>query len=188
MRKDVTSATIAATADSQLHRCHQSLAEQCCYTPGGQYVASCRSADGEAGERESWTPWLATLSLLLCGRDVKDDIALEEVRYVRRAKAEALRALQHCADAHLRSDIDVASAAGSSMHLQLSFQRALDESIAILPASARRCSNLCLCGWAAVTDADADSALCDATRRSKTAVRRCARCGCYSSLCAMQRN
>ncbi len=66
---------------------------------------------------------------LLCGRDVKDDIALEEVRYVRRAKAEALRALQHCADAHPRSGTDVASAAGSSMHLQLSFRRALDESM-----------------------------------------------------------
>ena len=63
---------------------------QCCLTLEGLIAGSCRAADEEAGERESWTPWFATLSLLLCGRVFRDASAVEDLRSV------LLRAVLRC--------------------------------------------------------------------------------------------
>ena len=78
--EDATSAAIEATAASQLRQCCQRLAVLCCWTMEGLNDGSCFAADEEAGERESWTPWFATLSLLLCGRVLKDASAVEDMR------------------------------------------------------------------------------------------------------------
>lgn len=89
---------------------------QCCSTPGGLNGGSGCAADEEAGEKESWTPELATLSLFLCGGIPKDADAVEDGRCVCCARCSMKRRMCRYGT-HLRSTTDVAPAAESSKHL-----------------------------------------------------------------------
>jgi hypothetical protein len=62
----------------------------------------------------SRTPWFATLSLLLCGRVLKDASAAEDMRSaLLRVGHRCTAWVQGCADDHLRINIVVASAVDS---------------------------------------------------------------------------
>ena len=148
MRLYTSSAAIEAAAASQLSRCSQSLAVLCCWMIGGLNAGSGRAADEEAGERESWTPWFATLSLSLCGRVLKDASAEEDMRSVLLRAVRRCIASTTCRVAACRVDADACIVDFCDGHLLLLPLEILKVAMAIatLPACARRCSNLCSCG------------------------------------------